>query len=145
MQLLKFFERLLFPVWFRLCVNNPTVKGDSSVVWGAGSVVSTAVHAASPVTLGIITDAEKGSSADKIEIMDENGFVVTVVYFNNKNECSFGMIVKTSVPALDIGDTFTLGGVAFCIVDDIRVQWSNKDVAKYNVKATRYKALTADS
>src|SRR4051812_5203502 len=105
---LRLFHSVLFASYLRLYVNNPTVKGDSSVVWGAGSVVSTAVHAAGAVTLGIITDAEKGSSADKIEIMDENGFVVTVVYFNNKNECSFGMIVKTSVPSLDIGDTFTL-------------------------------------
>jgi hypothetical protein len=124
---------LLNPPRYILGVNNPTIVGNNTVIWGTGNIYA---------GTGIITGAEKGSSADKIEIQDETGYVVTVIYFNQKNECSFEMVVKTSIPTLAIGDAITIAGTANCHVDDIRVVWSQKDVAKYSIKATKYSGLT---
>jgi hypothetical protein len=119
--------------------NTPTIKGLQSVLWGVASAVTGVTG------VGIITGAEKGTSADKVEITDENGFVVCVVFFNEKNECSFEMIVKTAAPTLAIGDAITVGAVAFCLVDDMKMMWKQNDVQKMSIKATRYKALTADA
>ena len=127
---------ILNPPRHILGVNNPVVIGNNTVIWGTSGIYS---------GTGIITDAEKGYSADKIEILDENGFVVTVIYFNQKNECSFNMIVKTSLPTLAIGDAITIASTTNCHVDDIRLMWKQNDVAKYAVKATKYTGLTEAS
>lgn len=119
-----------------LGVNNPTIVGDNTVIWGTGGIYS---------GTGIITDAEVGDSSDKMEIQDENGFTVAVIYFNQKNECQFNMIVKTSMPTLEIGDLISIGGVANCQVENIRRMWKQNDVAKYAITAVRYSGLTPAS
>ncbi len=119
-----------------LGVNNPTVVGDNTVLWGTGGLYE---------GTGIITDAEVGDSSDKLEVQDEDGFTVTVIYFNQKKECQFNMVVKTSMPELEIGDVITLAGVANCQVESIRRMWKQNDVAKYAVTAVRYTGLTVGS
>jgi hypothetical protein len=114
--------------------NIPVIKGDNTVLFGADGVYSGS---------GLVTGGNKKTDAEKIEVPDANGFVVAVIYFNNKNECSFEMIVKTAAPTLVPGDTITLCGVAACLVDNAEEIWAQKDVRKFRVTATKYAAITS--
>ncbi|HTJ78537.1 MAG TPA: hypothetical protein VL357_06035 [Rariglobus sp.] len=112
--------------------NVPVIKGDNTVLFGADGVYS---------GNGIVTSGNNKLDGEKLEVADENGYTVAVIYFNEKNQCSFEMIVKTAAPALARGDEITLCGVAACLVDDTELMFANKDVQKFRVNATKYAAI----
>ena len=112
--------------------NSPTIKGDNTVLWGTGSGTTLA---------GIIVRVRNMLTGEMVEIPDENGFTVSVVYFNDKNECEVEMIVKTSYPTIARGDTVTIMGVT-ALANDYEKVWEQKGVRKYTLKATRWAGFT---
>ena len=118
-----------------MAAGSPVIKGDNTVVWGSGGVYST----------GIIVSGSKQTTADKVEVKDNNGFVVAAIYFDQKNKCDFEMIVQTSAPTLAVGDQITICGVANCLVDELDEKWAQNDVRKFSVKATKYSGMTLSS
>lgn len=117
-------------------LNVPVIRGDNTVLFGADGVYS---------GNGIIVGGNKRLNGEKLEVADENGYVVAVIYFNEKNECSFEMIVKTAAPALERGDEIEICGVAACLVDDTEEIWANKDTRKFRVNATKYAGIAAEA
>lgn len=115
---------------------NPVIRGDNTVLWGTSGVYSGS-------GAGFITTGRKRATAEKLEIKDNNGFTVATIYFDNKTECEFEMIVKTAAPTLAIGDGLTICGVAYALVDDFEEMWAQADVRKLRVKATNYVGITA--
>lgn len=116
--------------------NNPVIKGDNTVLFGSGGYYS---------GNGIVVSGNKKLSGDKLEVKDENGYVVATIYFNDKNEFSFEMIVKTAAPDLDRGDQITVAGVVNALVDDTEEMWKQDDVRRVRVNATRYLGMTIGS
>ncbi|WP_043588982.1 hypothetical protein [Geminisphaera colitermitum] len=114
--------------------NVPTIRGDNTVLFGADGVYS---------GNGIIVSGSKKGNSEKLEVGDENGFTVAVIWFNNKKQCSFEMIVKTAAPELEEGDEIELCGVAACYVDDVEEVWAQKDVRRFRVNATKYAAIVS--
>ncbi len=112
--------------------NNPVIKGDNTVLFGSASY-----YAGS----GILVSGNKKLSGDKLEVKDETGYVVAVIFFNDKNEFSFEMIVKTAAPTLARGDQLTLAGLV-ALVDDVEEMWKQDDVRRLRVNATRYNGMT---
>lgn len=106
----------------------PIIVGDQSVVWGTEGVYSE----------GYVVSANNRRTGEKLEIQDNNGFTVAVIYFDHKNECQFEIMVKTAAPALERGDAITIGGVANCLVDDTDKVWGNREVQRLRVTATKY-------
>lgn len=104
------------------------IKGNNTIVWGAGTAAS----------LGKVQSSTKKTGSDKVELLDENGEVFTVVYFNEKKECQFEAIFQSSVTLPAIGDTITIGGVATCLVDSIEEKWDNKNAKMFTITATKY-------
>lgn len=109
--------------------SSPTIKGDNTVLFGANGVYSGA---------GIITRGSKKTGGSVLEVKDENSFTVTKIYFDDKNECEFEMIVKTAAPDLARGDFITICGVAACLVDETEEMWEQGGVRKFRVKATKH-------
>lgn len=116
-----------------MAANTPTIKGNTTVLWGTDGL-----YAAGEV----VESGSERLTGDKVEIEDNNGFVVSVIYFNDKRECTFSMIVKTTAPTLARGDAITIGGVVGALVDDTEIVWERRDVRKYKVNATKYDGLT---
>jgi hypothetical protein len=114
--------------------NNPTIKGDNTVIWGASGLYTTAN--------GIITGGNKKAESEQLAVKDENGFTVAVIFFDQKNKFSFEMIVKTSAPALAVGDPITVAGVVNALVDDTEEIWAQADTRKFRVNATKYSGMT---
>jgi predicted transcriptional regulator len=112
--------------------NAATIKGDNTVLWGTASGTTLA---------GIIVRVRNMLTGEMVEIADEVGFTVAVVYFNDKNECEVEMIVKTSYPTIARGDTVTIMG-ATCLAGDYEKVWEQKGVRKYTLKATRWAGFT---
>lgn len=104
------------------------IKGNNTIVWGSGDGAS----------LGKVQSSTKKTGSDKVELLDENGEVFTVVYFNTKNECQFEAIFLSSVTLPVIGDAISIGGVAACIVDTIEEKWDNKNAKMFTITATKY-------
>lgn len=116
--------------------NNPTIKGDNTVLWGTGSGTTLA---------GIIVRVRNQLTGEMVEVPDENGFTVAAIYFNDRNECEVEMIVKSTFPALTRGEEVTIMGIAGCQVQDYEKVWEQKGVKKYTVKATKWAGMAASS
>lgn len=116
--------------------NNPTIKGDNTVLWGTTGVYS-------GTGVGYVKSGRKRAYAEKLEVQDGDGFTVAVLYFDHKHDLEFEMVVKTAAPAIAIGDGLTICAIAFALVDEVEEMWADKDVRKLRVKATKYQAITA--
>lgn len=114
--------------------NSPTIVGDNTVLWGTSGVYS---------GTGIVVSGSKALGSEKLEVADEDGFTVAVIYFNHKHQCDFEMIVKTAAPALDIGDFITLCAVVDCVVENVTEVWTQKDNRRLRVTAIKYEAIDA--
>lgn len=104
------------------------IKGNNTITWGAGSVS----------TMGKIQSGTKKLGGDKVELLDENGEVFCVVYFNDKNECEFEAIFLSSVVLPARGDQITIAGVVNALVDDIEEKWANNNAKMFTIRATKY-------
>jgi len=119
-----------------MSAGSPIIKGDNTVVFGSGGVYTTGI---------IVTTASNKLDGDMLEIKDNNGFVVAVIFYNDKNELSFEMIVQTTAPTLKRGDVITIAGVATAIVKDTELKYTQDNVQKFAVNATSYAGLTLGS
>lgn len=116
--------------------NNPVIRGDSSVLWGANGVFD-------GTGSGLVTTGSDELTGEKLEVQDELGQTVSVIFFDDKHNLEFEAIIKTSAPAIARGDGLTICGIAYALVDSVTKLWANKDVQKYRVKATNYAAIEA--
>lgn len=113
----------------------PTIKGDSTILWGADGVYTAS-------GCGFVTKGSKQLTGEKVEIKDKNGFTVSVIYFDDKKNVSFEAIVTTAAPTLVRGDAATICGIAYCLIDEVEELWANADARKYSVRATNYASIT---
>ena len=105
-----------------------TIVGNNTITWGAGAGAS----------MGKVQSATQKRGGDKVELLDENGEVFCVIYFNDKDECEFTAIFLSTVTLPARGSTITIGGVAACRVDDYEVMWENTNAKKFTIRATKY-------
>jgi len=104
------------------------IKGNNTIIWGSGDGAS----------VGKVQSATKKLGGDKVELLDENGEVFSVIYFNDKNECEFEAIMLSSVTPPVRGDSITIGGLAGCLVDDVELKWVNNNAQMISIRATKY-------
>jgi len=116
-----------------MSVNTATIKGNSTILWGASGGTTIA---------GIIVSVRDQLTGEMVEIPDEVGFTTTVVFFNDKHECEVQLIVSSSVPTLARGDSVTIAGISGCLVTETEVNWEQKGARKLTVKATKWVGMT---
>jgi len=114
--------------------NNAVIKGDNTVLWGTASGTTLA---------GIIVRVRNQLTGEMVEVPDENGFAVAVIFFNDKNECEVEMIIQTSAPSIPRGTVCTIMGIENCISNDYEQVWEQKGVRKYTLKATAYAGISS--
>jgi hypothetical protein len=110
-------------------INNATLVGDQTVLFGTVGYYSGS---------GIVISGNQTHEADKLEIQDENGYVICTIYFNEKKQFSFEMLIKTAAPTLEPGDLITLAGVAQAEVQKIDIIWTRGAERKVRIEAIRY-------
>ena len=92
---------------------------------------------------GIIVSVKNQLTGEMVEVPDNNGFAAAIVYFNDKNECEVAMIIQAAAPTLTRGEFVTIMGITNCQVQDCTLEWEQKGVRKYNVKACAYVGIPA--
>src|SRR4051812_17700426 len=114
--------------------NTATIRGDTSVLWGVRGKAGSSVA-------GILQSVRNQLTGEMVEIPDEDGFTISAVFFNHKNELECSVLVKTSFPVFARGDVVEIGGVTNAMVNDFEKNWENKGVAKYTLKATAFSGI----
>lgn len=114
--------------------NTPVIIGDDSVIWGTNGVYGEG---------NIVASGSKRLTGEKLEVHNNNGFTVAAIYFDDKKECQFEMIVKTAAPELSRGDALTIGGQVDCLLDDMETLWEQRGVKRVRVNATKYALVSA--
>ncbi|GEM_PF-1916232 len=110
------------------------IKGDNTILWGArnGTTIT-----------GIIVSVRDQITGEMVEIPDDIGFTVSVVFFNDKHECEAELIVQTSYPSIARGDMVTIMGITNVMVTEVEKMWENKQARKLRVKGTAFSAITS--
>lgn len=105
-----------------------TIKGNQLITWGAGQAGG----------VGKVQSASRKRGGDKVELLDENGEVFCVIYFNDKDECEFEAVFQSNITLPERGTAITIGGVVGCLVDDWEVKWQNNNAKMIVMRATKY-------
>ena len=113
---------------------NPTIRGNNLIVWGTDELDPQG-------NIGIITRGNSKRTSDKVEIKDNNGYTVTVVYFNERNETSIEIVYQGTATLPEIGDDVTIAGIP-CICDNTEIVWEQAGVKKFTLNATKYDGVT---
>ncbi|MEI6035857.1 MAG: hypothetical protein WCS65_16445 [Verrucomicrobiae bacterium] len=111
------------------------IKGNSTITWGAGD--------GDGVGTGKIQSSSHKLGGDKAELLDENGEVFSVIYYNEKNECELEVIVLSATTLPARGDTAIIGGVTGCLVDEVEIKWQNNNVKMATIRGTKYANIPA--
>ncbi|BET67208.1 hypothetical protein ASA1KI_21260 [Opitutales bacterium ASA1] len=111
---------------------SPTIKGDNTVLFGSGGLYAT----------GIIESGTLRKIAEVVLVPDNNGYDVSKIYFNERKEADINVIVQTAAPDLDTGDEVTVKTEAGFLVDETTETWAQKNVRKFNFKATKHMGMT---
>jgi len=80
----------------------------------------------------------KGGETDYI--FDEDGFTITQIFFDDRDECSIDVLCETATAQPDRGDDVQICGLA-CIVQDSTLKWEKKGWKMLNVKAKKFPNL----
>lgn len=113
---------------------SPTMKKKSGItaVWGTSDASVTATNQ------GIVHSVSRKNAAEKDYILDENGYTVGVVFFDQKNEYTVEILCKDSMTNPTVGGVMTIGGDANMLVMDFDLKWSHKGFKMLSVNLTRY-------
>lgn len=109
----------------------PTINGQTAL-WGMDGSVYT----------GIITSFSRSDKSDEAEILDNNGYRIGDITFNQMSEFSIELLLQTGTTIPTVGDLITLGGVADCIVKSIDQNYVQKDWRKLKFTAKNFVNLT---
>lgn len=110
--------------------------GNRKVVWGTNGLYREGV---------IVSSASDQRTSDKEEIKDNDGNVVVVVFFNMQNQTSVSAICNeddaNNLP--EMGDIVEICGKE-CVVNDVKLDWTQGSSAKFSISATKYDQLQAE-
>ncbi len=107
------------------------IKGNQLITWGAGAAAG----------LGIVQSASTELGGEEVELLDEDGEVFCVIFFNDKDECEFEALMQSSVTPPERGDSINIGGVVGAFVKRVKLIWANKEAQKISIQATKYRNL----
>jgi len=93
---------------------------------------------------GIIVKKSRKKASDTDFVLDDMGFVIAQVFFNQNDECDVNIICESGTSQPENGDDITLNGID-CIVQESDVAWDQKGWKMLNVKAKKYANLDTEA
>lgn len=103
---------------------NPVIKGHTAV-WGVGSIYT-----------GLITRASRKKNGETEVIYDSNGFVITKIFFDDKQECEIELIFESGTTEPTRGDAITFNSQAGFLVENTELMWEQRGWKKLKIQAT---------
>lgn len=118
-----------------MSVINATMRGRTAV-WGI-KTESGDTHAA-----GIITGQGRKKDSDKDFCYDNEGFIITEVFYNMSDECSIKLVCEDATAEPDNGDDIQIAGTD-CIVQNSEQDWSQRGWKGLSITAKKFQELSA--
>lgn len=115
-------------------MSNYVMRGRAAI-WGVVTE-SGDTHAA-----GLILSQGRQIVSESDGIADNEGFTITKVYFDQRDECDIDVICEAATAAPDIGDDIQIAGID-CIVESCDLKWQQKGWKGLNIKAKKYSQMT---
>lgn len=112
----------------------PTIRGRAAV-WGIVAPEGDTYAG------GIIQSQGRESAGEEDYIYDNDGFTITEIFFDDRDECTIDILVEagTTMPAR--GSDITIAGLD-CIVQKASMKWTKKGWAMMTVTAKKFANLT---
>jgi hypothetical protein len=109
---------------------NPVIKG-TQALWGVGSIYT-----------GIVVSARIKRTGEEDYIYDGNGFTITDILFDDRDEGEVNVICQsdTTIPAR--GAVITVNSVATFIVHATELMWEQRGWKKLKIAAKNFVNLT---
>ena len=115
-----------------MSTTNPTING-VQVLWGMDGTVYE----------GILTNFGCDDQADEGEVLDNNGYRITDITFNQNSEYTLKIAMQSGTTKPAVGTMLTIDAVATCIVKKVGRAYVQKDVRYLNVTARYFVNLVA--
>jgi hypothetical protein len=112
----------------------PTINGYPAL-WGMDGSVYT----------GMITAFDGNDMADDGELLDNNGYKITDITFNQNSEYQLTITMESGTVKPAIGTLLTIDGVANCIVKTTGRTYGQKDWRKLKLTAKNWVNLVPSS
>jgi hypothetical protein len=110
-----------------MSTTNPTING-VPVLWGMDGTVYT----------GILTNFGAEDGSDEANVLDNNGYVITDITFNENSEYVLKIAMQSGTIKPAIGTLLTIDSVANCIVKKTGRTYVQKDVRYLNLTAKNF-------
>jgi len=94
------------------------------------------------VYTGIIVSFSRDDDSDEGEILDNNGYRIGDITFNEKSKFSLEILIQTGTVLPVIGSEVTIDAVTKCIVKSVGKTYGQKDWRKFKLNATNFVNLT---
>jgi hypothetical protein len=109
------------------------IKGQAAV-WGIESAYQS-------LQSGLVRSVTRKATGEKDYIYDYEGFTITEVFFDDREEVELEVICKSDTTAPADGDTLTISTVAF-LVQDSDIAWEQRGWKKLKTRATYFPNMT---
>lgn len=113
---------------------NALIRGRSAV-WGI------ATESGDTYAGGIVQGQEILRDGEVDYIFDDEGFTITEIFFDDRDECSIDVLCEAATALPERGDDIAIAGVD-CIVQSATLKWEKKAWKMLNVKAKKFPNLT---
>ena len=105
----------------------PTINGKTAL-WGMDGAVFT----------GVITSFSKDDDSDEGEILDNNGYRIGSITYNQKSTFSLEILIESTTTLPSVGDLVTIDTIANCIVMTVGKAYGQKDWRKFKFTAKNF-------
>ena len=109
----------------------PTINGQTAL-WGMDGSVYT----------GIITSFSRDDDSDEGEILDNNGYRIGDITFNEKTTFSLEILIQTGTVLPVVGAVITIDSISSAIVKSVGKTYGQKDWRKFKLGAKSWVNLT---
>lgn len=113
----------------------------TALVRGRAAIWGIVTSGGDTYAAGIITNQEKVITGEEEFIYDNEGFTITEVFFDDRDECDINIICESGTSEPARGDDIQIVGID-CIVQSATVKWEQKGWKLLNVKAKKFANLT---
>ena len=109
---------------------NPTIRGREAI-WSIVTV------AGDTYVAGIIQRQTHEKTGEQDYIYDNEGFTITDIFFDDRDECEIDILVESDTSVPDRGDDIQIVGLA-CIVRNVQIKWEKKAWKMLTVSAAKF-------
>ena len=118
-----------------MATTNAVIRGRAAI-WGIEADSGDTFYS------GLILNQAHIIAADEDYIHDNEGFIISEVFFNMRDECDVNVICEDGTDSPSPGDNISIAGVDCIVQGGPELKWQQKGWKVLNIKAKKFLMLT---